>query len=267
MFLLDTEFNHSNKGLVAEKITRPVPEDLIPRPRLRSLLDQSLTSCAATIICGRAGCGKTALAVDFSLSSGRSTAWYKVDSPEGDLRIFFQYLIASIQKQRPDFGTETLHQLVAEAEAEHVPVLAEALVYDLAEGDRTPLLIVVEDLHLICDADWLVPFFRRLLPLLPSEVHLLITSRTLPPAPLWRMRSKQTLMVVSEDTLAFTRSEAAQLFESYGLSVEQSSIALDHTHGRALALATFAASLGRRQNANITSDPERLGPLESAGAD
>jgi len=62
----------------------------------------------------------------------------------------------------------------------------------LIEDEGKPLPIVIEDLHLVCDTDWLVPFLDRLLPLAPREVHLLITSRTLPPAPLWRMRSKQT---------------------------------------------------------------------------
>jgi ATP/maltotriose-dependent transcriptional regulator MalT len=66
-------------------------------------------------------------------------------------------------------------------------------------------LVVIEDLHLVSDSDWLVPFFSRLLPLLPSEVHVLITSRSLPPAPLWRMRSKQSLVVIDEARCAFTR--------------------------------------------------------------
>jgi len=80
---------------------------------------------------------------------------------------------------------------------------------------------------------------------LPSDVHLLITSRNLPPAPLWRMRSKQSLVVMDEETLAFTRAEAVALFESYGLSSDQASIALDHTHGRAASLCESAAFLSR----------------------
>jgi ATP/maltotriose-dependent transcriptional regulator MalT len=89
-----------------------------------------------------------------------------------------------------------------------------------------------------------VPFFKRLLPLLPADVHLLITSRTMPPAPLWRMRSKQTLSVIDEEALAFTRQEAILLFKRHGLTQEHASLALDHTHGRASALARFAAKLG-----------------------
>ncbi|MGH9906551.1 MAG: hypothetical protein ACRD8U_13330, partial [Pyrinomonadaceae bacterium] len=60
---------------------------------------------------------------------------------------------------------------------------------------------------------------------------------------LWRMRSKQTLSVIEEDTLAFSRQEAIELFEGYGLSSEHATIALDHTQGRAAALTRFATSL------------------------
>ena len=207
------------------------------------MLEKNLPSCTSTIVSGRAGTGKTALAVDFARNCGRRVAWYKVDAPEAELRIFFQYLIASIRKQRPGFGQAILMPLVNKAQPDQISVLAEAFVYELAEGNNKPLLIVIEDLHLVCDSSWLVPFFKRLLPLLPSEVHMLITSRTMPPAPLWRMRSKQTLSVMDEETLAFTRQETVALLESFGVSREHAGIALDHTHGRAAALTRFAASL------------------------
>jgi LuxR family maltose regulon positive regulatory protein len=261
MFLLDIATDSSTNGeLVSEKILRPSPASRIPRSRLLTVLNQSLRSCSSTIICGRAGTGKTALAIDFSLCCRRQTAWYKLDAPDGELRIFFQYLIASIKERRPGFGTRGLTALVPIAGREHIPLLAEVFAYELSEDESNPLLIVIEDLHHISDSEWLVPFFRRLLPLLPADVHVLITSRTMPPAPLWRMRSKQTLLVIDEDTLAFTRSEASELFESHGLTHEQATIALDHTHGRAAALAAFVRSLSKsdRQTVRRTADTRKL---------
>lgn len=245
MFLIDssTEIQTARAELVLEKIYRPDVSASLSRQRLLTLLNNSLTSCAATIVSGRAGTGKTALAVDFSLKCGRASAWYKVDAPDSELPVFFNYLIASIREHRPTFGSATLTSLLESVNDERVAKLAEACVYELGVNEESPLLIVIEDLHQVCDAEWVVPFFRRLLPLLPSEVHLLITSRTLPPAPLWRMRSKQTLRVIGEEELAFTRSEATALFEKHGLTAEQAFIALDHTHGRAAALANCAQTL------------------------
>ena len=248
MFLLDDSGigDVSPKlDLITEKITRPAWEPRISRPRLIEILEKSVSSGTSTIVTGRAGSGKTALALDFARKCGRPVAWYKVDAPESDPRLFFHYLIGSIREQQRGFGSRTLMPLIQQ-NMERIAWLTDAFVYELAEGKTAgPLLIVIEDLHLVSDSEWLVPFFSRLLPLLPPDVHVLITSRSLPPAPLWRMRSKQFLLVIEEETLAFTRAEAAALFESYGLTQEEANIALDHTHGRANALREFAGYLQR----------------------
>jgi LuxR family maltose regulon positive regulatory protein len=254
MFLIDAshDLGMAKLELITDKIAPPAPKSRVLRPRLLSLLEKSMATGTSTIICGRASTGKTSLALDFAQKCGRPLAWYKIDAPDADPRVFFNYLISSIQECRPEFGIRSLVPLIEAAGLDHMAWLADALVYQLAESDKTePLLIVIEDLHLVSDCDWLVPFFTRLLPLLPSEVHLLITSRNLPPAPLWRMRSKQSLVVIDEEALAFTRAEAISLFESYGLSCDQASIALDHTHGRAGALdesAVFLQKSGRARS-------------------
>jgi LuxR family maltose regulon positive regulatory protein len=248
MFILDSSKNatENNAELIVEKITVPAELPWLSRPRLLALLEKSLASGTSTILSGRAGTGKSVLARDFARNCGRGVAWYKVDAPEGELEIFFEYLIASIRTQRPNFGGKALWPGARTAPFDQIPLLAEAFVYELVEGENKPLLIVIEDLHLVCDSEWLVPFFRRLLPLLPPEVHMLITSRTMP-APLWRMRSKQTLSVIEEEVLAFTRQETIELFERYGLSSEQANIALDHAHGRAAALSGFAETLNESE--------------------
>lgn len=267
MFLIDSSHdlatgNTNHPELITEKITQPGRLSRISRARLISMLEQSMAAGCSTIISGRAGAGKTALAVDFAQQCGRAVAWYKVDAPDADPRIFFRYLIRSIQERRPGFGSDSLMALVEAPELdlpERIAWLTEAFVYDLAEGESlSPLLIVIEDLHLVSDSDWLMLFFGRLLPLLPSEVHVMITSRSLPQAPLWRMRSKQSLVVIDEVALAFTRPEAIALFDSYGLSTEQASICLDHTRGRAGALDDSAAFLQRSEKMVVRTS-ERAG--------
>jgi LuxR family transcriptional regulator, maltose regulon positive regulatory protein len=223
--------------LILDKITPPAELPRLSRVRLLNTLHGSLASCTSTIINGRAGTGKTMLATDFARRSGRRVAWYKVDAADADLRIFFQYLIESVRRERPRFGYEMLVRLLDETNApEDVPLLAESFVYELIESGSDPLLIVVDDLHLVYDAEWVVPFFRRLLPLLPPEAHMLITGRSLPPAPLWRMRSKQTLCVMEEPDIAFTEEEAKKLFAGYGLKEAQALSAHAQTRGRAAAL-------------------------------
>ena len=222
--------------VILDKVTVPRQNPRVSRPRLLRMLGEGLDSCTATIITGRAGAGKTLAAKDFVRNCGRRTAWYTVESPDGELPIFVRYLIESVGRQRPGFGRGFLAHFAGSPGIEDIPTLAEAFLYELQEYRGEPLLMVVDDLHLIYDADWVVPFFRRLLPLLPQEAHMLVIGRSLPPTPVWRMRSKQTLCLVEEAALAFTPQEAADLFASYGLAGCDARSALEQTQGRAAAL-------------------------------
>ena len=239
---------------ILDKITLPTERPRVPREGLLNILHGSLKTCTSTIINGRAGTGKTLLASDFAHRSGRRVAWYKVDASDSDLSVFFHYLTESVRRQRLDFGHEALARLVEETETvEDTPLLAEAFVYELLESGDAPLLIVIDDLHLVYDAPWVVPFFRRLLPLLPAEAHMLITGRGLPPAPLWRMRSKQTLCVIEESNLAFSTEETKRLLRSYGLFDAMASAAVEQTHGRAAGLDAIAQLMSASDQAAVES--------------
>lgn len=233
----------SDMQLIVDKIIRPFQTSLA-RTRLLARLERSLDSGMCTIISGRAGTGKTTLAADFAASCNRRVAWYKVDAPDGDFGVFIDYLAASIGQQRPAFNEQAIRSAAAKVKSSDIPLFSERFVFELINDDSEPLLIVIEDLHLVCDTDWLVPFLDRFLQLAPPNVHIIITSRTLPPAPLWRMRSKQTLDVIDELSLAFTREETVDLFETYGFSRQLAYLAFDRTSGRAGALAKYADKLG-----------------------
>ena len=227
-------------SLILDKINPPAEMPRPSRERLLADLTESLNCCNSTVIHGRTGAGKTLLAADFAARAGRRVAWYKVDSAESEMQLFVQYLIAAVRVQHPGFGRKTL-ALAAAGREEEAALIAESFVYEMTmlEGSE-PLLAVVDDLHLVYDAAWVVPFFGRLLPLLPAETHVILIGRTLPPAPLWRMRSKQTLRVVDESALNFTLAEAEQLFACYGLPAKLAAQALSESWGRAAVLDALA---------------------------
>ena len=234
--------------LLAEKITPPqLPARYLSRGRLLCAVTESLAGGSATIISGRSGTGKTALAVEFARSAGRAAgpaaAWYKVDAADGDLSVFFNYLVESIASQRPGFGEQMNVLCTDSTGAEDVPLLVESLVNELLQRDE-PLLIVLDDLHLVYDEEWVAPFFRRLLPLLPREVHVILIGRGLPPTPLWRLRSKQALRVIEESALAFTLREAEDLFNLYGLEPEAALAAWAVTRGRVGPFVEKALGVG-----------------------
>jgi len=237
--------------IIPEKITPPIELPRVSRERLLATLGESVEGCNSTIIHGRTGTGKTMLATDFARRSHRRVAWYKLDAPDGELSVFLRHLCASIAATRPGFGEKVLERLGVRVGLDDVPLAVEYFIYELLESGE-PLLIVVDDLHLVYDAQWMVSFFRRWLPLLPAEVHVMLLGRSLPPTPLWRMRSKQTLCVVDESALTFTLAESRHLFASYGLPAERAEVALVETRGRAGLLDARARTEG------VAAEAERL---------
>jgi ATP/maltotriose-dependent transcriptional regulator MalT len=242
--------------VIPEKITPPTELPRVSRESLLQALRESMENCNTTIVAGRAGTGKTMLANDFARRSGRRVAWYKLDAPDSELSVFLRHLCASLGRARPGFGGKTLERVGFGVETDDVPLAVEYLVYELLESNE-PLLVVIDDLHLVYDAEWVVPFFRRWLPLLPPEVHVVLLGRSLPPTPLWRMRSKQTLCVLEEEALAFTLQEARALYASYGLSAASADVALRETRGRA---ATLDA---RARHDGLAEEKERTPPARN----
>lgn len=238
--------------LIQDKTTQPLDPPTLTRRRLHVKLGESLACCTSTVIQGRAGSGKTRLAIDFARHCRRHIAWYTIDASDNDLRVFVRYLTASIGAQLPAFGALALDAQLASTEMICARRIAELFVHELCEA-VAPLLIVLDDLHLLYDEEWIVEFFDRLLPLLPPEAHLLLIGRSLPPAPLWRLRSKQRLCIIDESALDFTRAEADELFRAYGLTTTAAGIAYTETSGRAALLNARGCRL--RQAADSSFAP------------
>jgi LuxR family transcriptional regulator, maltose regulon positive regulatory protein len=235
-----------DKGqLIHEKISVPGDAARTSRMRLLNLVLTSMTTNNATVIHGRAGTGKTTVAADCARRAPRPTCWLKVDAADSELGMFCRYLTATLKSQCPSLDERHMLQITESGSRDRAGLFAEALVFQLTDLRSDPLLLVIEDLHLVYDADWVVPFFQRLLPLLPSDVHVVITCRSLLPTPLWRLRSKQMLRVIQESELAFNLDETLQLFKTYGLNEDHARAALRETNGRAAAIANFAATPGR----------------------
>jgi LuxR family maltose regulon positive regulatory protein len=230
--------------IITNKITVPEQKPHLSRPRLLKTLRQGMDSQAATLLSGRAGTGKTLIAAEFARACERRVAWFKVDGSDDDHEVFFRYLFAAIRMNWPRFCERWEKIFRITADPSNMELFADYFVGELQEYSAEPLLVVLDDLHLVYDSQWLTPFFTRLIPLLPRNVHLLISGRSLPPGPLWRLRSKQMLAVVDESELAFTADEARQLFAHNGVG-DSVAGALRESRGRASLLDELASGSGR----------------------
>jgi LuxR family maltose regulon positive regulatory protein len=227
--------------LLAEKLSVPRFRGLIERPRLDDLLTRSIEQFPATLISGRAGTGKTALASAFARSHGRA-AWYSVESSDIEWNVFTHYFAACVLRAAKS-KLQPADVLPANAEPSQSS-MATSLISVFAEAETAllhePLLIVLDGIHHLFDAPWFGEFFGLLLSSLPENTSLLLLCRSKPPSPLWRLRSKQQLNVIDEKLLAFNLAETVELTAKLGLKRSDAERAHAETFGRVSKLIEFA---------------------------
>jgi LuxR family maltose regulon positive regulatory protein len=200
--------------LLLEKLRVPAVERHVERARLNALLDRSIAQFPATMVSGRAGTGKTALLASFA-GARKNIGWYTIETTDLDWPTFSRYLScclsdAGFKAAKPaDEGRYTPQNEIASFLVRHF------MSAEKKRSSTADSLIILDDVHHIFDAAWFEEFFKLMLYSLPPNAHLMLLCRSKPPAPLWRLRSKQVLNVIDEDQLAFTTEETADLLEKY----------------------------------------------------
>jgi ATP/maltotriose-dependent transcriptional regulator MalT len=226
--------------ILREKLRIPDIDTFIARPRITNLIRRSQSQFPATLISGRSGTGKTAIAATFA-AENNSVAWYTVESNDVDWQIFSRYFSSSMQRAGC-FQNALLSRNSERAPSQNE--IAAFLAWLFCSPDASPdgdkSLIVLDDIHHLFDADWFGDFFNLLLYSLPTESHLLLLCRSRPPSPLWRLRSKQMLNVLDEKVIAFDIPETQALFRSLGVPASHAERAQRDSFGRAARLVQSA---------------------------
>lgn len=240
----------SRVKIIADKIRVPQAEEqaarAVRRPRLFAHLEKSLAHFSATFLTGRTGTGKTALASDFARRNLESedyaaVAWYKADATDGEWTTFLSYFTESLKTCGIGFAkpkSKKTPAQISDGENESVTVALDNLFAAL--DCKKPLLIVLDNLHSVFDAEWFAEFFNALLSLPAANARVLMLARTPPPFPLWRFRSKHALDVLDEKLLAFTAEETVELFENYKLPQTTARTAHKIAYGKIAKLKEIA---------------------------
>ncbi len=226
--------------LFADKMCVPQNSAVINRPRLIAHLEKSLEQFSATLVTGRAGTGKTTLAADFARQTSYDVAWYKAETSDSDWKVLLSYFAESLRQSSLDCQPSKIFSLEQNDKTEGLSVTESLAAQFATIENEKPLLIVIDDLHSVFDAEWFPEFFNALLSLRTQNVQLLLLARTAPPFPLWRLRSKQILGMMDEKLLAFNPEETIELFAQYGLDAKAALAANKLAYGRICKLKQIA---------------------------
>ena len=240
----------ASPSLLTTKLFIPASgRHILRRLRLEELLKQGCSG-ALTVICAPAGFGKTTVLTDWLHHHPQPVAWLSLNTQDNDPARFLSYWIAALQRVLPDIGRSTLEQLQSPQAIPFDSLLIDVL-NDLSTSQST-LMMVFDDYHCITNSQihQLLTFF---LEHAPPTCHLCLTTRSDPPFPLARLRSRGLLTEIRARELAFTQEEISDFYQALGMELSETDTSLmrDRTEGWIAGLQLAGLSM---QNAQDSSD-------------
>jgi ATP/maltotriose-dependent transcriptional regulator MalT/DNA-binding SARP family transcriptional activator len=221
---------------------------LIERPRLTRLLGESL-HYRLTLVQAGAGFGKTT-ALAALAGSPPPLIWYQLMDEDRDPLVFLLHLCHAARLALPDLSDLPISLLESwDGTSSPLPStqILDEWLNSLAAVLRGPVLLVLDDVHLVAPVGEIVQLIDRLVGLAPDDLHVLLAGRAplgLPGLPRWTARG--FVYTIDRAALAFTGDEIAALFAhayGYELTGDEAERLLEATEGWAIALQLVWQSL------------------------
>ncbi len=224
--------------------------DLVDRPRLNQQLDRCVEH-KLLLVSAPTGFGKTTLLSEWSQQSECPVAWVSLDDTDNDPMHFWSYVVAALDKLDDSVGENVLpliHSSRPAATEYTIPTLINTVTS--IPDDFT---LVLDDYQCI-ESGAIHEALAYLLEYLPSNMHVILASRTEPPLPLAQWRARGQLMELRVPDLRFSVDETAHLFNQamgLGLLPEDVLTLQERTEGWAAGLQLAALTV--RDQAGVGS--------------
>jgi LuxR family maltose regulon positive regulatory protein len=237
-------------SLLATKMFFPrTRRELVERRRLTERLENS-AHARLTLVSGPAGFGKTTLLANWIarlLEPDRAAAWVSLDAADADPATFWHLIVAAFENAVPGSVAQTLD--LVESDSLSPERALPSLVNELAAIQKD-VWLVLDDFHAI-QTSVVHDGVTFLLDHLPSNLHVVISTRADPDLPLSRWRAQGELVEIRAADLRFNSDETATfLNEVSGLSLSGRDVELlgHRTEGWIAALQLAALSLDGRDD-------------------
>lgn len=211
-----------------------------------------------TIMHSGAGFGKSSALARFLADQDIVFSWYQVTEDDDDILPFLRHLFYSVKRVYPTFG-ENMNgwdQLSKFPKVEELNKLFTLFVNEFCEI-KEPFFVVLDDYYLVDHIFHIHYIMEKLIKHLPTNVHLIISTRAYPSFGCIRnLRLKSQLVECMEEDFVFSAEEIQVFFEDYfdrAITEEQVQSILQTTEGWAIAILFLAT-----QTIDLKKSIERL---------
>jgi LuxR family maltose regulon positive regulatory protein len=228
-----------------------------------ALLNRFATAAGKQLVLVRApaGYGKSTVLSQWAhADTARRFAWVSLDPSDNDPVVFWRYVLSAIRSHEPEFAPaawESLGGPAPQLEETVLPGVVNGLV-DLGPG----LVVILDDYHRVTSRR-VHETVRLFVDYLPRSTRLVISSRSVPPLGLGRMRARGLVEEIGRTDLAFSIEETSLVLAGQRGDhlVSDASEIHRRTEGWAagvyLAAVTHPPNAGQRIGENGASDAIR----------
>jgi len=248
-----------------------------PRPHGRILHRQRLTQrllealdYRLTIVQAGPGYGKTT-ALASLVQHHSPLVWYHLSGEDADPSILLFHLVHGFRLALPSLSETPLALLEGwEGQVGRAmwTMVVDALLDELVQQESGPLLLVLDNAHLLETATEDLLILDRFIGRAPFNLHVILSTRYPPKLPTlstWRVRGE--LLEIRQEELVFTPEEVAALFRDryrVSLTIEEIERLTAETEGWAIALQLVWQGLRGSAASTLPLMADRLaGPAES----
>ncbi len=215
------------------------------RPSLSRLLRTGIRR-PLLLVYGGTGYGKSAEISAFLHTHHISFCWLRIEESDSEPRRFFSYLIESLRTRYPSFAQEGLSdKKLGESGVDPEQYVA-AWIKELSQLPEK-VVLVLDDFHHVEQVKEIREWLWGILPHLPEQIHLVITSQRVLDWDLFAsMRVKGELQQVSQEDLAWSKEEIeVYLVDVCRLAVQEEHVQLiyQETKGWAVAVQALAEEI------------------------
>ncbi|WAH36772.1 LuxR C-terminal-related transcriptional regulator [Alicyclobacillus dauci] len=245
---VDSPQNESALSILTTKTYQPqVRPDTLPRYDLVDKLSSSVHR-KLTVVCAPAGYGKTTAVASWLQQTGLTPAWVSLDSRDNDPMTLWSTILIALESVHPNLPRNAWDYLQLGLPASS-DTLTSVLIHD-AYQVQGRVFIVLDDYHLIHEPV-IHATIENLIRRGPSTLHFIITSRSMVPFSLGKLRSQGQILELTARDLRFDKQAILEFYRKV-MGIELSREELDlveyHTEGWAAGMNLVALALQGTSN-------------------
>ncbi len=235
-----------NRVLLSKLLRPPLMDDFVIRTTIIDELERNILKPLSIISAG-AGYGKSVAVSQWLEQTKYLKAWITLDLEHNDLRIFLNYLAASIEKLFPG-QLKITRSYITVAILPPIQEIAKAVINELCNIEDD-FILVLDDYDKITETK-IHDLIDAWLDFPPTNVHLCIITRRDPPLKLKSLKLSGRVTEIRSKELSFSINEIAGLFKRFHLGkVKDEAINIIHnkTEGWVIALRLVAMILNEQE--------------------